>query len=784
MPLTITQPEVFYLLIPLAILLFILLRKKFVKDSARLFNPKGWKWFIFAIRMVIFALLLLALSAPYMDIVEESTNLTTLKVLVDKSGSMELYDVDSAVAAISSSSDIPVEIHELEMGEHTALGTAILSYLTPEENILLITDGRNNFGTELKDVALFASSLNSRLFALNLKDRKDDAAVWIEGPDKVVSGVENTFTAKVNAVGEPDKSLKVYVDDSLVYNEAFRKDVEIKQTFTSGNHVIRAVLGGGDAFSQNNIFYKAVSVYEKPKILFVSNGGSPMLGLLQGFYAVDTASGVTSNLDSYYAVVLDNINGDQLGNREIERLEDFLDDGNGLLVVGGRNSYDWGEYDTSRINNLLPVGIGQAKKKDDITNIVMLLDTGASGEGLLKEGITFFDVQKSILVDVLNGISSLNKVAVFESNHYQKTITGLSELGPKKVQLIEDISVLTTHGFSELRFSYQKAHEALKLNTGSKNIVIITDGKLIPQDQALTLELTRAAKADGIKTFIIAVGDSADEEFLKAVKEAGGGEYFRADETNRLKLYFGEPESGDTDDLEIFVYDSNHFITEELDMSSDIYGFNTVYPKQNGRMLLSTSAGDPVLTIWNYGLGRVAAWSTDDGSVWTPDMLNTKNSQALIRTLNWLVEEPGRKSDPLIDIPELRTGENSVITVKSSRIPSGSGISFYEYEKGIYKGNYFPQKTGIASILGRNAAVNYQKEYLNIGMDPELERTLAITGGKLINTDDKEEVASLSTVQVSRTNDLSWLFLTIAGLVYLFEVAVRRIMEMRALKKF
>ena len=44
----------------------------------------------------------------------------------------------------------------------------------------------------------------------------------------------------------------------------------------------------------------------------------------------------------------------------------------------------------------------------------------------------------------------------------------------KKDALIEDISYLMPHGFSQLRFAYQLSYEILRLTKGSKNIVIIT----------------------------------------------------------------------------------------------------------------------------------------------------------------------------------------------------------------------------------------------------------------------------------------------------------------------
>jgi len=86
-------------------------------------------------------------------------------------------------------------------------------------------------------------------------------------------------------------------------------------------------------------------------------------------------------------------------------------------------------------------------------------------------------------------------------------------------------------------------------------------------------------------------------------------------------------------DAEIFLYDTNHFITEEFDSQGKIYGFNQVFPKTSGQLLITTSGGDPVLTIRRFGLGRVAAISTDDGTRWASDLVRPQNSAFFVRTL-------------------------------------------------------------------------------------------------------------------------------------------------------
>ncbi len=770
------QAELLYLLIPIAVLLIFLLRKKFVQDNLRLFRARG-KFFILLSKILFFAFLLIALATPYLEYEDTKGNLTKIKVLVDRSESMEIYDVEAALSRLESV-DTPLDIVELQLADYSSIGQSILNNIAPDENLLLVTDGQNNFGTDLEDVALFASTINSKLYAISLEEKEEDAAITISGPSKVVSGVENTFTVQLNEVGNVRKRVKIFVDEVLETEEQYETPIELKKSFSSGSHVIRAVLENDDHFQQNNEFIKVVNVHEKPKLLFVSKSNSPLYELYYDFYDVDLRDDI-GNIDKYHAVVLNNINADELSEDDIEKLEDYLNEENGLFVVGGKSSYDWGSYNTSLITNILPVSIGKAKKKKDIVNIVLLMDTGAGAHNS-SWTVQPIDVQKAVAAEIVKGLSSQNKVAIIEANYYLNTITGLSEIGPKREQVVTDIALLKPAGASEFEFAYQKAHEMLRLNKGSKNIVMITDGKIRPYEKAMLPNLIKNANKDGIKTYVIGVitpeVQEIDETFMKELKEVGKGEYFTASEQQKIKLYFGDPGEEPSDRVEAYVYDSNHFITREVDDIGRLYGYNTVYPKSNARLLLTTNTGEPILTIWNYGLGRVASLSTDDGTLWNPEMLSSTNSEVLIRTINWLVENPERKNNLVVEIPQLRLGENAQITVKSDTLPQGE---FYEEDKGIYKGNFYANETGLIEILGTRAGVNYKKEYLYLGIDSNLEQILQVTGGEVIEEDFDDSLKSMTKVETIKTKDLSWYFVLAAISLYLLEILIRRLSQMR-----
>lgn len=772
-----TNLNVIYWILLILILVTFILRKKFVKEDLRLVKTNRRKRILFVLRFIIFLSLLVALSSPYYEETQSLTNFSKIKVLIDKSTSMELYDNSLMVQKLENS-QIPIEIKYLELDEFSNIGTSVLNNIHPNENILIISDGQNNFGTKLSEVGLFAASINSKIFGVTPIPKNKDLNIVIEGPGKVVSDVENEFTFRINQVGSFNRiNVEIYLDDELILESQYNKPIIIKKRFKSGEHLFKTVLKKEDYFDQNNIFYKTVSVYDKPKILYVSKSNSPLKELYQAFYSVSSQKNLDTDLDQYYAVVLNNMHSNDLTDENIEKLEDYVLDGNGLFVIGGKDSYDWGEYNNSIISNILPVNIGKASKRKDIVNIMILMDTGSSSLEEIATEITFFDVQKSLLADLVRSLSDRNNVGLIEANYYLSTFSGLSELGPKRPDIINQISYMLPHASTEINKALAQARSKLRLIKGSKNIIILTDGILSPIDEQLTLDQVKKAGQDGMKTYIIGVGQNANQEFLESVKSLGGGEYFKVDESDKIKLYFGDTSGSKNDNLELFVYDSNHFITKKIEQLGPIYGFNNVYPKNNARMILTTNKGDPILTVWNYGLGRVASMSTDDGSLWSPDLLQDINSKVLIKSLNWLIENPERKNEEIISIPELRSGESAQINVISKNPVSDNSVFFYETKKGVYKGNFYSNNTGVTKILDKLVAVNYKSEYLYIGINKDFQNMVEITGGQIINMDNDnyiEQLKSVSIVDSTVTNDLSWIFVILALVIYFIELLIRR----------
>ncbi|PIY60000.1 hypothetical protein COY95_04095, partial [Candidatus Woesearchaeota archaeon CG_4_10_14_0_8_um_filter_47_5] len=199
-------------------------------------------------------------------------------------------------------------------------------------------------------------------------------------------------------------------------------------------------------------------------------------------------------------------------------------------------------------------------------------------------------------------------------------------------------------------------------------------------------------------------------------------------------------------------------------------------------LLVTTTGADPLLTVWRYGLGRVIAYSLDDGSLWGPAMLQKPDSALLVRMVNWAIADPERKQPFFVDIPIMRVDEPAIITVKSESTPVAPDLSFFKEKNNLYKAYYLPYEQGLIRLLEQPVAVNYKKEYEYVGVSPQLERVVQLSGGTLFEPDAGaivEEIKNRSRREIVTFREYAWLAVCAALVVYLIEVIMRKILEVR-----
>jgi uncharacterized membrane protein len=778
------QPFVVLLAIPLVLISLWLLRREFIKlkeDPDVVKQKRRARKVMSVTRTIIIICLCIALASPYIQHEKIIDGDPYIKLLVDNSTSMDLFETVAPQLAEKLEKRLTVESKTIATGERSELGDAILNNLEPGQSILLVTDGDNNFGSDLGDVALFAGKLNATINAIQLKPKENDVGIVILGPSKTMADVDNTFTIVINHVGKKDPvRLVVTMDGATLIDEVTADPVrEITQKLPEGYHQMTAMVDTKDFFEQNNVFYKTVKVVPKPRILFVSEKESPVKTLLNELYRVDSLSTVPAELKDYYAIAINDIQADSLKDAT-ERISNFVSDGNGLVVLGGESSFDNGGYKDSIFETILPSYVSTPGKKPGDISLVIVMDiTGSTGAPFGKYTSTT-EFEKAAAVGIYRDLRMDINLAVVAFNTQAYLISEPSKVY-EKVGLEDRIGRLKFGGGTLMQAGILKGIAMLSQMGGSKNIVIMSDGKT--QSESAALESAKLAANEGVRIYTVGVGPTTNENLMMQVAEIGNGVYFRATEETKLKIIFGEVNEDQKKEgtMGLAVLNANHFITEGYEPKADLHGFNQVVPKTTARLLLTTTTGEPILTVWRVGLGRVAAWSTDDGTKWGGEVLNKINSRIYARMFNWAIGDPDRKADSYIDARDTIVNEPTEITIKSPTPPEAKGVTFYKIDEELYSAAMTPTTVGFQQVSGAVFAANYAREYGGLGFNDELSKVAMSTGGRVFEPDDIDGIVQFTKARARRIINtkerLGWPFVLIAVIIFLIEIFIRRLVR-------
>ena len=534
---------------------------------------------------------------------------------------------------------------------------------------------------------------------------------------------------------------------------------------------MKAFIEQDDFFKENNVFYKVVKVVEKPKVLIYSQKDTALDLVLSGMNQVDVVNDLNENLlKEYYALIINDIPYSDLSDK-IDFITNYVSEGNGLVVVGGQDSYDKGDYENSLLENILPVYIAESQKtKGEALSVVLLIDiSGSTGDifGSDKK----VDVEKSIALSVLRDLSLVHKVGVIAFNNQPYLVSNLSFLYEQE-GLDGKISNLIDGGSTYIDVGLVSAVDMLKDAPGSKNIILISDGNTRDIDKAI--DATKYASSMGIKVFTVGIGGDTNSELMQEIAEVGIGSYFKPSEEQKIKLIFGESEiSGERGAIPLTIYEEDHFITQGVELSAILYGYNVVSPKLTSKLLVVSDMGDPIVTAGRFGLGRIVAVSTDDGGLYAPDLLNKENSNLWTRIVNWGIGDPERKNDYFVDFAEFRVNQSAEVLLKTNKEPE-LGFNFVKIDKDLYKATLVENSVGIKNLAGALYAVNYPIEYSLIGINDELRNLVIDTGGEWFKVEDVnsilEYIKAKSYRKIYVNDSLSWVFVLVVIFLYILEI--------------
>ena len=404
---------------------------------------------------------------------------------------------------------------------------------------------------------------------------------------------------------------------------------------------------------------------------------SPLAKDLNDLYKLTIVPELPLQLQGYKAVVLD----DSSYNESLDALGDYVREGSGLVVVGGQDAYDLGGYRNTSLEGFLPVRSSPSIFEGGKTLIFVLDISFSLMSTRTADGTNLLDYEKALAVELL------------KSPHFRDYNVGLVVFGTRAYDVLDPIplsrgqSVLTERitnlaptgtENSYLDDGLQLAWDMINASGGKGELIVISDGNLQNYPEVVKRSISLIREMNTTTRLIQVQAIPGKTGILDDLAASSGSEFMAFVYPESLTTSISPlstptpPPVENASGYAVNVVDKNHYITADLDLNATITGFNDVTPKSGSMRLVAMPDGKPVLTVWRYGLGRVAALTTDDGNDWAGRLYASPSSQLISSAVNWAVGDPRPEKDR-VEAEDGWQGTPLQITINSNARPSLPG---------------------------------------------------------------------------------------------------------------
>jgi uncharacterized membrane protein len=803
------------------------------------------------LRCLVLALVILAMSDP--SIQKNSDRTTTIFVvdLSDSTGSVQESEAEFVRQAItdmgvndqagivvfgsdarieqfvsdkkvftSFQSEVQTGGTNLEQAVQTALA------LFPEgsaRRLVLLTDGAENEGEILDTAGVFSGT--DVEFKVVSYDSSVESEVYVSNvtlPDTIRQGDTFQVQVEIYATQSTNATVSLYSGRTLKgqketvlqkgYNQLLFSDEGVEGGLKSYRVTVEA---DADTVSVNNSYSAFTTVEARAKVLLVegeSGMGSAFTRILDACnydYDVVTPSGVPgqiADMTQYQSIILLDVYADDLRDGFLDILDTYVKDyAGGLIAIGGNNSYALGNYKNTPLETVLPVSMDlEGEKQIPKIAMAMVIDHSGSMSSAStdKSSITCMDIAKQAAVNALDSLREIDEVGVlaFDDTYTwavpMQTATDISGITSR-------ISGIQANGGTSIYPALAEAVSALEDSDATlKHIILLTDG----QDGYHGYDDVLQEMADnGITLSTVAVGTGADSQTLKWLAEEGQGRYYYSDAGTSLPRIFAQ---------EVYLSTKSYLINEEFvptivnsheilngvfdDGSPSLLGYIATTPKSAATVLLESDREDPILAVWQYGLGRSVAWTSDGTNEWTGNFAGWDNYAALWHNIiDWTISE----SDLGEDVMSVSQEGNSIIldyeaqeyttdteitAVLTDEDGNRQDVTLKAVSPGNYQAEIDMEETGVYSINVRRqddgeivknvntaAALQYSREYRYAEIDGNLDSFVEQVDGRYI-TEPNEVFDTDLQGAVSRT-DMTQALLVLAILLFVLDIVMRRL---------
>ncbi len=567
-----------------------------------------------------------------------------------------------------------------------------------------------------------------------------------------------------------------------------------------------------DTRYDNNRAFGIVSVSGKPKILLIDENESQTRYLSRVLedakIRVDVRNGLgvpneLADLQNYELVMFSDVPANRLNDKQMELIRTYVQDlGGGFMMLGSENSFGLGGYYKTPIEEVLPVRTDTEKKKENPSlAMVLVIDKSGSMGGIKIE------LAKEAARSTVELLGPRDKIGVIAFDGSPFWITEMHDASDKAF-ISNQVGTITASGGTNLYPALQQAYFALTETTAKlKHVIVLSDGHSTPGDW---YGIANSMHSERITISTVGIGSGADMNMLGDLAKWGGGrEYFTQDPYNVPQIFAKETVTAsksaiiDQPFIPQRIKPTQVLSGIDLDLAPFLLGYVATQPRPTAEIFLVSDRGDPVMASWQYGLGKVVAFTSDAKARWASDWLEwpgygkfwtqlvrdtmrkttlsnfqaeiTKDKGIAHLAIDALSENGAFLNELDSDIsligPDLKKKNLAI----SQTAPGKYELEFPTKEIGPYFLNIMQKQSGdIVNTQVTGTVVSYPEEYLvSNANEPLLTQLSSVSGGKY-NITAEDAFRPPENPVVLRIH-LWRPFIIAALLLLLIDIALRRI---------
>lgn len=731
----------------------------------------------------------------------------------------------------------PVELGSEVGREETNIQAALQASLAHigegrQGRVLLISDGNENRGEAARVVPLLRSQdVPVWVLPVNLPRGKNEIYVGeMVLPHEVRSGETFEVKAAVESLYEAAASVKLLRDGIILREEtlALRPGTNwlgFKNVLTTqGNHTFEILVESPqDTLAENNLLQGVVQVKGPPRVLYLHAGAGAQRYFAralaaQGYAVVEAAPRdlllSLPEISAFDLFVLDNVPAYGLSQSGMEVLEQYVRDlGGGLIVIGGSQSYGAGGYYRTPLERILPVDM-RPPARLDLPHVALLFVLDKSGSmGAGPPGTTKLDLAKAAAMAAADIMNPSDQIGILAFDADWDWVLPFRRVG-KGEWISEQLASLQSEGGTDLYKAMLEAYRVFAAKSAAiKHLVVLSDGLTDKQDfPALVSKMAR----DGITVSTVAVGQDADQALLSNIAAGGKGRAYLTIDPQTIPQIFT------TEALLI----SRDLLVERVVRPGVVAGvgplkgfFQKLFPAVRGYVLtrakpradlLMKAGDDPLLVSWRYGLGQVAAFTSDlsgrwgkewvgweDFPRWAGQLARSTMRQATEKKVRTELKRDGDRVNAIVDVFSREGAFLNELKLKGTLIDPGRmsrGAPVRQVAPGRYEASFAAAGRGVYLLTIQDEGPSreapavatipfvapYPKEYRELKPNAALLSRLAEeTGGEVLDSGNLDDgLKKLFTPDPGKATQAreTWWPLAGAGLfLFLADLALRRL---------